>query len=169
MRPDDIHCIDTSQSKIVEGNLEVVVLFPKERRSKQRIIKTTKVWHHSVPELCPVKTYNVYRIRTSSFDKKMAHPKDRNTRFTPLMRNCQDLSLPISTDRISNHMQSVSQFIPSWDDSQKLKARAIGATMALRNGVSVDDVMVQGNWSSTDIVNEFYRLSRSTALNFTTS
>ncbi|KAF9150639.1 hypothetical protein BGX20_005628 [Mortierella sp. AD010] len=43
MRPGDIHCIDASQSKIVEGDLEVQVLFPKERRAKKRIIKTTRV------------------------------------------------------------------------------------------------------------------------------
>ncbi|KAF9427208.1 hypothetical protein BGZ76_002427 [Entomortierella beljakovae] len=98
---------------------------------------------------------------------RVLHPKDDQVKITPLIRRCDDLSVPITSERIGKHIQSISQLIPGWDNSRKFKARAVGATLALKKGISVDDVMIQGNWSSTDIVNEFYRLSRSTAQNFT--
>jgi hypothetical protein len=87
--------------------------------------------------------------------------------YIPLVRNCSNHSLPISSERISKHIDSINRLVPNSDSGHKLKARAIGATLALRKGVPVDDVAVQGNWSSSLIVNEFYRLSRVTAQNFT--
>jgi hypothetical protein len=66
-----------------------------------------------------------------------------------------------------NAGDSINRLVPNRDNGYKLKARAIGATLALRKGVPVDDVAVQGNWSSSLIVNEFYRLPRVTAQNFT--
>ncbi|KAI7821212.1 hypothetical protein BC939DRAFT_456153 [Gamsiella multidivaricata] len=51
----------------------------------------------------------------------------------------------------------------------RLKVRAIGDTHALMKSVSVEDAMVQGNWSSPAIVDSFYRASRQTANNFTTA
>ncbi|KAF9207926.1 hypothetical protein BGZ49_010201 [Haplosporangium sp. Z 27] len=108
MRPDDIRCIDVSKSNVTEGNLNLEVVFPKERRGKRKIIKTIKVWHHSVSELCPVKTYSTYRLLTSSYDKPTVHPKHDNEPIVPLTRNCNDLSFHISSDRISDHTEAES-------------------------------------------------------------
>ncbi|KAK3811272.1 MAG: hypothetical protein J3Q66DRAFT_259894, partial [Benniella sp.] len=45
------------------------------------------------------------------------------------------------------------------------KARAIGASVALKRGIPVEEIVVQGNWSSSSIVNDLYRLFRATAQN----
>jgi hypothetical protein len=47
------------------------------------------------------------------------------------------------------------------------KARAAGSTHAAKNGVSVDDIVAQGNWSSRRMFDIFYRLSSKTRSNFT--
>jgi hypothetical protein len=167
LRPDDIRCLDASASTITNGDLNAVIVFPKERRGGQRIIKSIRISQHVIPAFCPVRAFNAYRIRTCPFDKRMPHPKDDNETFLPLIRNCGDLSLPITTERISKHIDSINRLLPGYDNGHRLKARAIGATLALKKGISVDDVTVQGNWSSAGIVNEFYRLSRSTAHNLT--
>ncbi|KAI8598982.1 hypothetical protein EDD21DRAFT_308652 [Dissophora ornata] len=61
------------------------------------------------------------------------------------------------------------RLLPIPADARPLKARAVGATLALMKGVGVDDFMIQGNWSTPAIVNTFHRLSRMTATNFTTT
>ncbi|EIE78148.1 hypothetical protein RO3G_02852 [Rhizopus delemar RA 99-880] len=47
------------------------------------------------------------------------------------------------------------------------KARALGATLAAQAGVSVDNIVVHGNWSSKSLFEEFYRISVTTSSNFT--
>jgi hypothetical protein len=47
------------------------------------------------------------------------------------------------------------------------KPRAIGSTLAAIAGISTQDIMVQGNWSSPKVFNKHYRISSQTAANFT--
>ncbi|KAG1440106.1 hypothetical protein G6F56_012045 [Rhizopus delemar] len=50
-----------------------------------------------------------------------------------------------------------------------LKARALGATLAALNGISVDQVVDHGNWSSRAIFEDFHRISVANNTNFTKS
>ncbi|KAI9255539.1 hypothetical protein BY458DRAFT_442220 [Sporodiniella umbellata] len=47
------------------------------------------------------------------------------------------------------------------------KARALGATLAAQSGISVDDIVVQGNWSSKNLFEQFYRIFVTTSTDFT--
>jgi hypothetical protein len=59
------------------------------------------------------------------------------------------------------------QWIPRVKGQSKYKVQAVGATMALRSGIPVDEVTTHGNWSSPVIVEQFYRLSRTMKNDFT--
>ncbi|KAI8594915.1 hypothetical protein EDD21DRAFT_392570 [Dissophora ornata] len=171
MRPDDILCVDAAQVKIVNDNLELSVVFPKETRGFQRIINIVVLAPHPDPLLCPVAAFTEYRARTSARDTQHDHPKDPSVKYTPLVRYALARSLhqPVGAERISNHIKTIMRFLPIPADARPLKARAVGATLALMKGVGVEDIMIQGNWSTPAIVDAFYRLSRMTATNFTTT
>jgi len=173
MRPDDIRCTDASLSKVIDGRIILTVVFPKEKREGQRIEKEVIISPHTNALLCPVKAYLIYRKRTGKEDKRLLiearqHPKDKHRLITPLIRNIQNKLQPVQNDSISNHMQQVMQLIQT-PETGSLKCRAVAATMAIVNKVPIDDVMVHGNWSSTAIVDKYYRLSRSTANNMSTT
>ncbi|KAG0000470.1 hypothetical protein BGZ80_006358 [Entomortierella chlamydospora] len=54
----------SSWPRIVDGNLELMVLFPKELRGGQRIIKPIVIKPHQVEAYCPVKAFVKYCCRT---------------------------------------------------------------------------------------------------------
>ncbi|KAF9117626.1 hypothetical protein BG015_006908, partial [Linnemannia schmuckeri] len=84
LRPDDLRCTDARASRIVNGNLELVVLFPKETRQGQKIIKPVIIRPHPDEALYPVKVFTEYRSRTQAGDCTVVHPKDPSKRYTPL-------------------------------------------------------------------------------------
>ncbi|KAK3816519.1 MAG: hypothetical protein J3Q66DRAFT_265753, partial [Benniella sp.] len=47
------------------------------------------------------------------------------------------------------------------------RARALGSTATIQQDVSVDDVAVHGNWSSSVLFDKFYHLHAATKTNFT--
>ncbi|CEG76408.1 hypothetical protein RMATCC62417_11307 [Rhizopus microsporus] len=49
------------------------------------------------------------------------------------------------------------------------KARELAATLAAQAGVSVDNIVTHGPWSSRDIFEHYYRLSSATSTNFSVS
>ncbi|KAF9200651.1 hypothetical protein BGZ59_003151 [Podila verticillata] len=173
MRPDDIRCTDASLTKVKDGRLILMVIFPKEKHEGQRIEKPVIISPHTDDLLCPVKAYLSYHKRTSMDDKKLSekarqHPKDKQRSITPLIHSIQNRLQPVKNDSISNHMQQIMSMIQTLETGS-LKCRAISATMAINNKVPINDVMTHGNWSSTAIMDKFYHLSRSMANNFSTT
>ncbi|KAG0055420.1 hypothetical protein BGZ83_008694 [Gryganskiella cystojenkinii] len=79
----------------------------------------------------------------------------------PLIGSIQNKLKSLANESILNHMQLIQT-----PETGPLKYRAVSAAMIIVNKVLVDDAMIYGNWSSTAIVDKFYRLSRSTANNF---
>lgn len=65
------------------------------------------------------------------------------------------------------YIASISQRLSLPTNTKIPKARAIGSTAAIKQGASVDDVVVHGNWSSSILFDKFYRLNAATATNFT--
>ncbi|KAF9119468.1 hypothetical protein BGW39_000280 [Mortierella sp. 14UC] len=169
--PDDLACTDAAQSRTIRDKLELIVVFPKERRGGQRIIKTITIKPHPVESFCPVKAYVEYRRRTSDQDRfaRTMHPKSDTEQLTPLIRHVNRRNLGLSSDRISKYIQEIMQLMPRDQAQRPYKARAVGTTAALERGVPLDDVTTHGNWSSPAIVEAFYRISRSLATNFTTA
>lgn len=171
LRSDDLACTDASQCRINGGKLELIVVFPKEHRGGQRIIKTVVVKPHPVEYFCPVKAYVEYRRRTSDQDRfaRTTHPKAESVPFTPLIRRVNKANLGLGSERISKYIQEIMKLMPRDDTQPAYKARAVGTTAALEKGIPLDDIVTHGNWSSPAIVEAFYRISRSLANNFTTA
>ncbi|OAQ22671.1 hypothetical protein K457DRAFT_25820 [Linnemannia elongata AG-77] len=171
LRPDDLACTDVAQCKLKDDELELIVVFPKEKRDGALIIKPVVIKSHPVEFFCPVKSYVEYRRRTSDQDRfaRTTHPKSETTLYTPLMRHLRRANLSLSTDAISNYIQEIMQLMPRDETQPSYKARSVGTTAALKRGIPVDDVVTHGNWSSPAIVEAFYRISRALASNFTTA
>ncbi|KAG0301231.1 hypothetical protein BGZ99_003528 [Dissophora globulifera] len=168
MRPDDIFCTDVARSGIIRDKLELAVVFPKERRGRQRIIKYVRISRHPDAQICPVQAYNAYRARTLATDIPTSHPKDPNCMITSLIRHSKHPAKAVLSTTISVYMNAVSRLmVPTGARPPKL--RALGSTLAALAGVAVADIMVQGNWSSPKIFEKHYRLSSTTANNMSLS
>ncbi|KAF9119814.1 hypothetical protein BG015_006225 [Linnemannia schmuckeri] len=171
LRADDIECVDVTQSTVKDNTLTLTVLFPKELRGGQNIIKPVVIKSHPKEECCPVRAYMEYRRRTETFDEQACkdHPKIASERYTPLIRFIKEPTRSLQHERISHYIHDIMRWIPKVEGQPKYKARAVGATMALKHGVPVEDVTTHGNWSSSAIVEQFYRLSRTFKNDFTSA
>jgi hypothetical protein len=168
MRPDDIFCTDVARSGVVGDKLQLAVVFPKEKRGKQRIIKYVHLSRHTDLAICPVHAYSVYRTRTTSMDAPVPHPKDETHYIVPLLRHSKRPSEPLVSTTISVYMNTISRlFLPNGVRPPKL--RALGSTLAAMAGVPIPDIMVQGNWSSPRIFEKHYRLSSVVSNNLSVS
>ncbi|KAG0009524.1 hypothetical protein BGZ81_003336 [Podila clonocystis] len=168
MRPDDIYCTDVAKSGIVNDKLQLAVIFPKEKRGKQRIIKYVHLSRHQDLAICPVHAYTAYRSRTEPMDVAVPHPKDKTYSIVPLLRHSKRPSEPLVSTTISVYMNTVSRlFVPKGTRPPKL--HALGSTLAAMAGVPIPDIMVQGNWSSPKIFEKHYRLSSVVANNLSIS
>ncbi|KAF9367836.1 hypothetical protein BGX21_007036, partial [Mortierella sp. AD011] len=76
MRPDDIRCTDVKLSGVVRDKLQLTVVFPKEKRNGQRIIKHITIGGHPDSALCPMMAYTAYLARLDKVDIRVPHPKD---------------------------------------------------------------------------------------------
>lgn len=168
LRADDIHCIDVSRTQCSDDHLALFIPLPKEKRKGMRIEKVVHIMANSDPTLCPVTAYRSYLSRVADFPSEVPHPKDDKITISPLVRNTVRRSQPVSSQTISNHMDTISTLIPEVEKaSRRVKPRAIGSTIAAESGIPIDDVIAHGNWSSPDTFQNFYRLASKTKFNFT--
>ena len=169
LRPNDIECIDLSNNKFRVDRVAAIlpIMIPKETRGGMRVCRYTTVKGHEDPLLCPVKALSEYLRRIEGHDDTFPHPKDPTVQYRPLIRDVRDMSRPVVTDTISNHIASISGKLALPDGEKLPRARALGSTAAIQQGASVDDVVVHGNWSSSVLFDKFYRLHAATKTNFT--
>ncbi|KAF9340385.1 hypothetical protein BGX26_009012 [Mortierella sp. AD094] len=153
---------------MVRDKLQLAVIFPKEKRNGQRIIKYITIGGHPDTSLCPVRAYTAYLARLTEVAIRVPHPKDPVREYTPLIRFTKDHSKPATATTIAGHMNRVSALmVPKGSKAPKL--RALGSTLAAISGVPIADIMVQGNWSSPKVFEKHYRLSSATSNNISLS
>ncbi|KAF9080230.1 hypothetical protein BGX27_005577, partial [Mortierella sp. AM989] len=113
LRNDSIHCINISDSafRLTKQFAILPIHRPKEKRGHQPINRCLTVQAHTDPSLCPVATITEYYSRIKAFPCSVPHPKAPNESYTPLIRNCKDLTLPVSKDTISNHASTISSLM----------------------------------------------------------
>ncbi|PVU87854.1 hypothetical protein BB560_006425, partial [Smittium megazygosporum] len=140
LRASDIHRIDDSETKIENGVLNLVIVAPKEKRNGQPIKRPCQISGHLNPILCPVKTFQVYKTRIAT-------------------KEC--LTQHVNNDSLTINSLPENTTIP--------KGRSIGATLASKSGVSSDEIVTQGFWSSYSMFDNFYRFSRESNNNLTES
>ena len=167
MRADDVQCIDIAQSDLNPLLVRLAVVFPKELRGSQRIIKHITIKPHPDPALCPVQVLLAYVQRIVRPWATHSHPKDKTYKIVPLVRQAEDYHVPVSAAWIRALMNQVTnKMLPA---GRVPSTRALGSTLAAVSGVPITDIMVQGNWSSPRIFEKHYCLSSSTSSNFSTS
>ncbi|KAF9118105.1 hypothetical protein BG015_006738, partial [Linnemannia schmuckeri] len=102
-------------------------------------------------------------VRRLAYSKiSVPHPTMSSLQYNPLIRHIKSYELHVSADRIRNHIATVMPRTNVPPSYHLPKARAAGSTHAAKNGVSVDDIVAQGNWSSHRMFDKFYRLSSKT-------
>ncbi|KAI8347542.1 hypothetical protein B0O80DRAFT_376877, partial [Mortierella sp. GBAus27b] len=131
LRADDIHCVDVSKTNCTDKALDLFISLPKERRKGKRIEKVAHITANSDTMLCPVATYRSHLERIADSPTTIPHPKDGRLTITPLVHNTYRLTVPVSTQTISNHMDTISILIPEVEKaSRRVKPRAISSTLA---------------------------------------
>ncbi|KAF1807773.1 hypothetical protein V8B55DRAFT_1319799 [Mucor lusitanicus] len=170
LRPSDLERIDLDQCTTSSANvLQLVIVAPKETRQGSRITKTVTIHPHANHLICPVSAYKEYQCRVASSAVLVPYPVLPDVRIHAFRRSLKNHSAPIGPERISKHIQPIMQFVSRPAGCPLPEARALGATLAAQQaGVSVDDIVVHGNWSSQDLFENFYRISSTTANDFTT-
>ncbi|KAG2209026.1 hypothetical protein INT45_008135 [Circinella minor] len=170
LRPSDLERIDLTQCSISSDDiLSLVIVAPKEKRCGIRITKTVVIHPHSDQLVCPVTTYEVYCSRVASTLVSVPHPVFPQVSLVPLLRYVNHHDQSLSSQRISKYINQIMKFVGRPPGAPLPKARALGATLAAQAGVSVENLVVQGNWSSRKMFEQFYRISIRTKENFTSS
>lgn len=165
LQPSDPARVDLDQSSVSDKQLvRLVVDSPEEKRHGVHITKTVSIHPHHDTLLCPVKAFLMYQDCIASAACHTPYPVIPTHTVNCLFRSLRNNTEPIGPERISKHLQQIIQYVKRPDNVPLPKARAPGATLAAQGSVSVEDIVVQGNWSSKDISEQFYRISTSTAI-----
>jgi hypothetical protein len=169
LRPSDIERIDLDESDWTSYTDRILlqVVAPKEKRLSARIRKTVTIQRHPEVYCCPVEAFLSYHRRHAYRPCVWPHPVLPSTNIHYLLRDVRDCHKPIHWQRIGKYINCMMDLLPKEPWQGRLRARALGATRALLNGASVDEVVSHGNWSSRAIFDNFYRLSTDTSTNFT--
>ncbi|KAG2222340.1 hypothetical protein INT45_009813 [Circinella minor] len=149
LRPSDLERIDLAQCSISQDDILSLVIDPL---------------------VCPVNTYKAYCSRVASTSVvSVPHPVFTQVSLVPLLRYVHHHDQGLSSQRISKYINQVMKFVGRPPGAPIPKARALGATLAAQSGVSVENLVVQENWSSRKMFEQFYRISVQTQENFTAS
>ncbi|KAF9148776.1 hypothetical protein BG015_009482, partial [Linnemannia schmuckeri] len=113
LRADDIKCIDNTQSMVKDATLTLTVLFPKELRGGQNIIKPVVIKSHPKEECCPVRAYMEYRRCTETIDDLACkdHPKIASKRYTPLISFIKEPTQSLQPEWISHYIHDIMRWI----------------------------------------------------------
>ncbi|KAI8136367.1 hypothetical protein BJV82DRAFT_676807 [Fennellomyces sp. T-0311] len=170
LRPSDIQCIDLDHCHITpsSGDLTLRVIAPKERRQGKRVTKDVVVRRHPTALYCPVAAYTAYCTRLANTPCYCRHPTLSSVTINALVRSLRKPTDPIGSQAISKIIQTIMALIPQAPgQSRPISGCALGSTRAARAGASVNDIVLQGHWSSQAIFNNFYQVASSTQSNFT--
>ncbi|KAI8359228.1 hypothetical protein EDC96DRAFT_412762, partial [Choanephora cucurbitarum] len=172
LRNADIHRINLDKVTVLHSNtqLRLVVDCPKEKRNGSPIERIVVIRAHDDPLLCPVQVYQTYRVRIAYDSCLGPHPTRPSRTINFLVRSLQDFSKAVGPQTISRHIRCLLALVEvrgPTSGSLPLRARAVGSTNSVMYGANIDDILAHGSWSSCCIFDNFYRLSRETATNFT--
>jgi len=169
MCPSDIHRTDQARSKILPaGTLELTVVAPKEKRGGHPVVKPVYIHPHLDELICPVAAYSAYlrRIVRATSDP-VYHPRLRTIQFTPLIRHLSNVSSAVGAETIGRHIKTISSLLNLQPGQPLPSGRTIGSSLAIEHGASADAVQAHGFWAHAATFDQFYRLSRRSAINMT--
>ncbi|RCH82551.1 hypothetical protein CU098_005577 [Rhizopus stolonifer] len=169
LRPSDIQRIDDSLTSFNSDHttLTLVIDCPKEKRQGQRIQRQVHIRHHPDLRLCPIQAYSSYKSRIASSPLVIAHPTQPQRQIHCLVSQIYNHHQPIVSQTIGKHNNHFINLIALPGGTPRPRACALGSTNAAINGLPIDDILTHGSWASSSVYDTFYRLSRSTASDFT--
>ncbi|CEP14855.1 hypothetical protein [Parasitella parasitica] len=141
------------------------------KRRRAPYVKSVIIRPHPNASLCPVLTYRAYLSRAASVVSIRSHPYRPQFLVNHVVRDVRSAALSVGGERVSHHVKSLMQYLSingsPWAEQPLPKARALGPTLAIRNGASTDEAVLQGAWSSRQVLDAFYLLSRRTVTDLT--
>ncbi|KAI8328128.1 hypothetical protein BD560DRAFT_371330 [Blakeslea trispora] len=118
---------------------------PKEKRQGRHIIKTCQVFKHTDEQLCPI-------IAIKSL---LRHPRLANSQPQPdrLFLNSRQPTQALKISTIRSYLRKAIKK----STNRSVSIRSLASTIARQQGISIQDIVTQGNWSSETVYDTYYR------------
>ncbi|KAI8971089.1 hypothetical protein BDB01DRAFT_812211 [Pilobolus umbonatus] len=156
MRPSDLARISLLSASVDSNSqcLTFNVVAPKERRGGVRITKPFLFDSHQDSRLCPVQCFQAVKH----------HPRAQTRPADTLFFQSTHPSKAVLTATISSWLRRLKRRSTS---EPRTSVRSLGSSMALREGISLDDIITLGNWRSADTFQTYYRREHLAEVDFT--
>jgi hypothetical protein len=160
LRPSNLQRIPLNSISInpSSGILSFVVVAPKERRQQVRIVKPFTVHPHPNKRICPVH-YLQSILSHSSY-----HQRDGNYLFIKQYQPSE----PVRPSTISSWLRRLIKLSTN-EPRVSVRSHKLGSSQALRQGISVEDIVTLGNWRSSETFHNHHRRERMSMVDFTTA
>ncbi|PVU88060.1 hypothetical protein BB561_006052 [Smittium simulii] len=169
LRASDIHQVDNERTEILNNSIKLIICAPKEKRKSSPIERLVEIKAHSDKILCPEIAYKIHKQIIANIPCPRPHVNNRNLIVNHLFRNTKDFNKLLTVDSIPRIIKSIPIIAVKDEKGITPKARAIGATIAARTGISTDAIITQENWSSYYMFISYYKLSNDSYSNITES
>ena len=160
LRPSDLARIPYESCSINDADcLTFKVVAPKETRRKRRIIKPFTVHPHaSDAELCPVQCFKALRDHPGLASRSPG---------SQLFVKSHIIQQPLSSSTISTWLHR--NFIALCTSEPNVSIRSLASSRALDLGVSRDNIVTLGNWTSSTTFENHYQRNQMAQVDFTTT
>ncbi|KAI9028906.1 hypothetical protein CLU79DRAFT_680229, partial [Phycomyces nitens] len=156
LRPSDLSRLQLLSAQVDPslGALSFDILGPKEWRNGRRIVKTIAIQRHSSLSLCPIWAFCALRDHPHA---ARAHPPQ------DLFVKAHHPSVPVQVSTIFSWLRSLMQL----STTKSVSVCSIASTLALEQGMSLDDIVTLGNWSSCKVFQHHYNCNHTLLADFT--
>ncbi|OBZ77178.1 hypothetical protein A0J61_11865 [Choanephora cucurbitarum] len=127
------------------------IFSPKEKRGHRRIIKSFSVKAHTDPRLRPIATYQA--LTTFLL-------------FGFFFVNTISPSFPLATRTIGVWLK---HYLRLSTTDVRVSVRSLASSLALRAGIPKGDIFTMGNWSGSQVFENYYRREQMSKFDFTSS
>jgi len=160
LRPSDLARIPYNSCSITDtGCLTLQVVAPKETRRKRRIIKPFTIHPHTSDiELCPVQGFKALHDHSGLASRPPG---------SQLFVKSHLIQQPLSSSTISSWLHR--DFIALCTSEPNVSIRSLASSRALDLGVSRDDIVTLGNWTSSSTFENHYQRNQMAQVDFTST
>ncbi|PVU86423.1 hypothetical protein BB561_006708, partial [Smittium simulii] len=144
----DIHRIDDAQTIVKEDKIIFKIIVPKEKKKGKPIERNCTISAHRDKILCPVLTYNTYKLNIARDLCPRLHQNFDAISVNRILRYIKDYNKPLSVDSITGYIHKLSKLIDRPHNTPIPKARAIGVTLAAEAGIPSDQIISHAFWFS---------------------
>lgn len=117
--------------------------------------------------LCSIAAKKLYTVKFATAPCLVDVPSSAGVQANTLFRSQKIFGQIIGTQCVSKYIKQLITRISRQKDALIPNARALGSTITAVSGISVDDIMVHGNWPSKVVYDSFYGLSPQASSNMT--